>query len=250
MANAAFPEPLERAFLSGAAMLLRIDLGGVLIPATAFLAPRAIQLGPPQLWMRAPTLANGGPFPAPVGTPISVAYLVGAQRYTFDTWLSSVRPYPGGRNADVWIVRSPASVAPQQRRSAVRLSHWIKPPLKIKIWSISPAAAGGGPPLLEGAIEDLSATGIGVLMQRQGARRFPSERIVGLNFRLNPDAPPIVLRGQVRTRRGKPKSNLIKLGIAFLDTTSHPDHAYSINQVTRYVTEQERLQIQRERGDR
>ncbi len=250
MAGSTFPEPLERAFLAGAAMLLRIDLGGVLVPATAFLCPRAIQLGPPQLWLRAPALANDRPFPAAVDTPIAISYLVSGQRYAFDTWLTSIRPYPGGRDVEIWIVRAPETVVPQQRRAAVRLSRWIKPLLKMRLWTIGAASPAGSPGLIEGAIEDLSATGVGLLLPRATARRFPVECVVGLNFRLQADAAPIVLRGVVRTRRSRGKSGLVKLGLAFLEATSHPDHTRSIDQVTRYVTEQERIQIHRDREGR
>jgi hypothetical protein len=251
MASSTYPEPLERAFLAGAAMLLRIDLSGVLVPATAFLCPRAIQLGPPQLWLRAPTLANDRPFPAALDTAISVSYLVSGQRYAFDTWITSIRPYPGGRGVTLWIVRAPATVLPQQRRAAVRLSRWVRPMLRMRLWTIGAAASpAGGPGLMDGTIEDLSTAGVGLLLSRAAARRFPVSCVAGLNFRLLADAAPIVLRGVVRTRRSRGKSGLVKLGIAFLEATSHADHTRSIDQVMRYVTEQERIQIQRDREGR
>lgn len=250
MASSAFPEPLERAFLADAAMLLRIDLGGVLVPATASLCPRAIQIGPPHLWLKAPTLADGRPFPAAVDTAISVSCLVSGQRYAFDTRITSIRPYPGGRDAEIWIVRAPGTVALQQRRTAFRLSRWVKPLLKTRLWAIgTPASGAGSPGLMECSIENLSTTGVGLLLPRETARRLPVGCVVGLSFRLLADPAPVVLRGAVCTRRGRGKSDLVKLGIAFLETVSSHDHARSINRVTRYVTEQERIQIRRNREE-
>ena len=242
----AYPEALERAFLSGIPIQLRVDLGGVLVPSTVPLCARGMQPGPPQFWVKAPALSDGRPMPAPAGAPVTVSYLLAGQRFAFDTELSASRPMPGDRQAAAWILQVPGMLAPQQRRAAYRLHQWTTPPLKARIWPIGPGPAAGTA-LLEGTIDDLSATGMGLLVTREASRPFLLGRILGLSFRLKPTLPPIVLRGSVRSRRARPKTPVVKLGVAFLEAMRGTDLLRSIDQLGHYVVEQERILIQRTR---
>lgn len=238
----AYPEALARAMVAGTALKLRFELSGVIFHEAASLCALELQPGAPQLWLKAPALASGKPLPVPAGARLTLSFATAGKHYGFDTDLSSTRPYPGRTSATVWVVRGPTELEAQQRRAAYRLHRWLHSPLKARLWALGagPAALG----LIEGVIEDLSATGIGVGVPRKASSGFPVGRTVGLNFRLDPDLPPIVLKGVVRSRRAKAKGDVMKLGLQFTETLRGPEDSRSIAIVMRYVTEQERLQIQ------
>ena len=127
---AAYPEALERAFLTGVPLQVRVDLSGILVPATVHLCPRGMQPGPPQLWVRSPTLSESRPFPAPPGSPLTVSSLLGGQPFASGTALSPVQPMPGDRPAQPSVLQVPDSLSPQQRRAAYLLHPWTNPLLR------------------------------------------------------------------------------------------------------------------------
>ena len=150
---------------------------------------------------------------------------------------------PPGTQA--WVLEIPDALEAVQRRAAYRLRDWMNPPLKIHLWAVG----GTRPAILECEVVDLSSSGIGLAVPKAAAMHFPIERKVGLSLVLENGQRPLVLKGEVCSRRPRPGRKTVKVGVAFVDALKVTGYSTSFSLLTRYVTEQERLHIQRERAD-
>ncbi|GEM_PF-6508688 len=234
-----YPEALQRALVAGTPLRLRVALSGISFPAAAPACPPELQPGRGYLWVRAPELSTGHTLPAPQGTSIRVSFELGVRHYAFASRLEGTRTLPSALGGEAWVLKVPDALEPLQRRGAFRLRDWVMPPLKARFWSLG----GGHRGILEGIAEDLSSSGVGLAVPKAVAGAFPIGQEVGLNIVLGDGRRPLVLKGNVRSRRHRIRQPFVKIGISF----SNPGTGASVSLLMRYVAEQERIRIRRDR---
>lgn len=180
------------------------------------------------------------------GAKVRVTFSLNAKIYSF---LSSIRGFLA-RSQEIFQIETPSQVLHSQRGNRAFYRLRMESNVQILFWTF-PSSDPSAPQAVEirrnGTLLDVSAGGISIKMDAETARLLKMGIEVGLCWSFLPQEPAYVMKGIVRNREILPNPHFTKVGIQFIESTNRMEYQANVNRLTRFITEQERIRIQREK---